>query len=347
MPRGIVLWLTPLVLSMAANNMRLSVIIPVHNAKSALEQCLHALAASSTPADQVIVVDDASSDGSAQVARDFCKVIAFPSHVGAAAARNCGASAADGDVLVFLDADVAVHPDTLARIVEFLAGQPAVAAIFGSYDAQPPVRTLVSLYKNLLHHYIHQHGRREASTFWTGCGAVRAQVFRDFCGFDARQRMLEDIEFGIRLRRAGHRVCLVPDIQVTHLKQWTLGGLLRSDILDRAVPWSRLILRERNVPNDLNLDSRNRLGAAAVWAALLFAAVGFWFPWSLMLALLSVAVLVLAHMELYQFFARQGGFAFALGAICLHALYFLYSSAIFAGMLLFAPGRPSEEPADG
>ena len=44
---------------------------------------------------------------------------------------------------------------------------------FGSYDDTPTDRGFVSRYKNLLHHYVHQTARREASTFWTGLGAVR------------------------------------------------------------------------------------------------------------------------------------------------------------------------------
>ncbi len=321
--------------------MHLSVIIPVHDGGEELAQCLRALAASSRPADEVIVVDDASSDRSGETARELgARVVALAGHPrGPAGARNCGAAAAQGDVILFLDADVAVHPDTLAKITKLLDEEPEVSAVFGSYDAQPPGRTTVSLYKNLLHHYTHQQAQREASTFWAGCGAIRAVAFEEVGGFDERYNRpsIEDIELGVRLRKAGRRIALAPDIQVTHLKRWTFTGLLRSDIRDRAIPWCQLILREHDLPNDLNLDTRSRLSALAVWTALLSLLGGIWFPWVLTLAALSLAALVCLQAGLYRLFVRQGGIAFAPGAIGLHAFYFLYSSLTFvlvAGMTI-------------
>lgn len=310
----------------------LSVIIPVHNGGEAFQQCMAALSASLRAPDEVIVVDDASTDGSGDLARQAgARVIALEGRPrGAAYARNRGAEAAAGDLLVFLDADVVVHPDTLARIEHVLMEHPEVAALFGSYDDCPPSPGLISRYKNLFHHYVHQHGKREACTFWTGCGAIRQDVFFSLQGLDERYRMMEDVEFGARLRRAGHRVWLCPDIQVTHLKRWTFSGLLRSDILDRAVPWTRIILRERHLPADLNVDIRGRLGALMAWGLVGFLGLGFWHSTFWTGALLALAGLIVLNLDLYRFFARHGGIRFAAGAAALHALYLLYSSLTFA-----------------
>ena len=59
-----------------------------------------------------------------------------------------------------------------------LREEPGIAAVFGSYDDEPGAPNLVSQYRNLLHHFVHQTGRTEASTFWTGCGAVRRDALR-------------------------------------------------------------------------------------------------------------------------------------------------------------------------
>jgi hypothetical protein len=209
-----------------------------------------------------------------------------------------------------------------------------VAALFGSYDLHPPARGLVTRYKNLLHHYVHQHSRREASTFWAGCGAIRRHVFAALGGFDESypHPSIEDIELGTRLRRAGHRVWLCPDVQVTHLKHWTFASLLRSDVFDRAIPWTRLIFRLGHLPADLNLDARNRLSALMAWAILVLLILGFWSSWKWMnvLPVVAATTLVGLNVDLYWFFARQGGIRFAVGAISLHFLYLLYSSLIFA-----------------
>jgi GT2 family glycosyltransferase len=312
---------------------KLSVVIPVHNGGDDLRRCLAALATSGRPPDEVVVVDDASSDTSAAVAESFgARVVALPGGPrGPAAARNRGAAQAGGDTLVFVDADVAVHPDTLARIERTLVEQPSLAALFGSYDAHPTARGLVARYKNLLHHYVHQHGRREASTFWAGCGALRRDVFVALGGFDESygRPSIEDIDLGRRLRQAGYRVWLCPEVQVTHLKRWTLTSLLRSDICERAVPWTRLILRQRQLPADLNLDAKSRLSALAVWAVLVCLALGLWSRWLWGGALLAAALVGGLNAGLYRFFARQGGIGFALGAAGLHGLYLLYSSLTF------------------
>ena len=313
--------------------MKLSVIIPVRDGGQDLSDSLQALAASVRPPDELIVVDDGSTDGSADQARRYgARIIPLPGGPhGPAVGRNRGASAAQGDVMVFLDADVAVHPDTLGLIEKHMEEQPAVGALFGSYDDNPPKRGLITRYKNLQHHYVHQHGRREASTFWAGCGAIRRDLFLAMGGFDEgyARPSIEDIELGLRLVREGQHIRLCPDVQVAHLKRWTLTRWLRADIMDRAIPWTRLILSSARMPSDLNLDARSRLSALIAWLLVACAIVGFRFPYAWMGALGSVLLLVLLNADLYRFFARRGGLGFAFGAFGLHTLYYLYSSLVF------------------
>lgn len=315
------------------NAVTLSVIIPVNNGGDEFRLCLAALEASTRCPDEVIVADDASTDGSRHLARQqgvSVLNLGGPSH-GPAFARNRGAEEARGDILVFLDADVAIHADALALMEQYLTQHPDISAVFGSYDAEPRAGSLVSRYKNLLHHYIHQHSRREASTFWGACGAIRREAFAAVGGFDegyARPK-IEDIEFGVRLRRAGHRVWLCPDVQVTHLKRWTFASLLRTDIFDRAIPWTRLILRDTHLSSELNLNVRSRLSAIAAWVGLAFLVLALRWPRAVLGTLLGVAVVALLNADLYRFFRRQGGFWFAAGAAGLHLLYLLYSSLVF------------------
>jgi len=342
--------------------MRLSVVVPVHNGGEDLRRCLHGLAASARPPDEVIVVDDGSTDDSAADAAALgARVVATPAGPrGPAYARNRGAEAANGDVLVFIDADVVVHADTLARIEAVLLGEPEVAALFGSYDDDPPARSAASLYKNLLHHHVHQHGEREAGTFWAGCGAVRRAVFLAAGGFDESysRPSIEDIELGVRLRQAGHRIRLCPEVQATHLKRWTLASLWRTDIFARAVPWTRLILRQGRLSSDLNLDWRGRLSAVAAWAlfgcTLLLVGLGLvgavpLVVWPGLGVLLLTASLAALNADLYGFFFRRGGARFALLAAALHSAYLLYSSLVFVCLLvshrlherLRRPGEPT------
>lgn len=319
--------------------MKLSVIVPVHDGGEDFRQCLAALAESTRAPDELVVVDDASSDDSGAIARTSnARVIALPPPArGPAFARNRGAEAATGGALVFFDADVAVHPDTLGRIENYLNDQPDIVAFFGSYDDTPPARGIVTLYKNLLHHYVHQHSAREAATFWAGCGAIRRTIFEQLNGFDEGYRTpsIEDIELGMRLNREGQRIWLCEDVQVTHLKKWTLRSLLRADILSRAVPWSRLIARTRQVPVELNLNWTSRASAALAWIALAALGATWVWPQCIWLALAAGLLVAILNRDLYYFFARRGGFWFTICAMSLHMLYFLYSSFVFACLLLW------------
>lgn len=319
----------------------LSVIVPVHNGGATLRTCLQALAASGRTPEEIIVADDASTDDTAQIAREAgAKVVVLEAASdgggpqGPAAARNRAAVTASGDILVFIDADVAVHPDTLGRFEEAFRQDPDLVAAFGSYDTNPPAPEAPSRYKNLLHHYVHHKGgRREAGTFWAGCGAVRRQAFEAVGGFDARayaRPCIEDIELGIRLRDDGRRILLDPAIQGTHLKRWTLSGLVRTDILARAIPWTRL-LAERGgpPPRDLNLDARSRLSAAAVLLGALWLLAGIVFPVAWIGVPLALLAMTALNADLFRFFHRHGGTSFLLATVALHALYLLYSSVTF------------------
>jgi len=211
--------------------MRLSVVVPVYNDKDRLRQCLQALLKSSRRPDEIIVVDDASTDGSGDVAREFgviLKTIPGQSQ-GAASARNAGARLATGDVLISFDADVVVGESTVQQLESYLRSNPDVTGVFGSYDDRPAAKNIVSLYKNLLNHHVHQHAARESCTFWTACGAIRMNAFWELGGFEPGRLKIEDIEFGMRLRKNGYKIVACPEIQVKHLKAWTLKSLIKSD----------------------------------------------------------------------------------------------------------------------
>ena len=220
-----------------------SVIVPAHNSHRYLGSCLDALNSSSIPPLEIIVVDDASTDGSAHIGcLKGATVLRLNIRSGPAAARNVGAWCAVGTILFFVDSDVVVRADTIERVVERFNTEPKTAAVFGSYDDKPAAKNFVSQYKNLFHHFIHQHSSSEASTFWAGCGAIQRDVFEEIGGFDHEKYphpSIEDVELGYRLNRKGHRIVLDKQLQVTHLKRWTLTSLLRSDIFGRAVPWSK------------------------------------------------------------------------------------------------------------
>jgi len=251
----------------------ISVIIPVKNGERELERCLAALGQSRYTDYECIVVNDGSTDGSAAAAaRRGCRVI-HCSGRGPGAARNLGAQEARGDILFFIDADVCVHPDSLSRVAEDFE-DPTTDAIIGSYDDDPDSPDFLSQYRNLMHCFVHQSGKQEASTFWGGCGAIRREVFRQYSGFNEGygRPSIEDIELGYRLTAAGRKILLDKNLHVKHLKAWSFWRLVKTDIFDRGIPWTELILRDSNMPNDLNVQISQRISVALVY--LMLGAVG-------------------------------------------------------------------------
>lgn len=273
----------------AAAPIAISVIVPVRNDPGNLDLCLQALATSTHPDYEVIVVDDASIDDTAAVAqRHGVQLLRQEQRGGPAAARNWAAETARHPYLFFVDADVCVQPTTLEKIADEFHRDPSLAAVFGSYDAFPGAPNVLSQYRNLLHHFVHQGGNEEAFSFWSGCGAIRKAVFLDQGGFDVGydNASVEDIELGSRLSEAGHRIALVKSIQVKHMKRWTLVQMIRTDIQKRAIPWTMLLLRQGKIPNDLNLRHSQRLSALCAGALVATLAIGSWFHPSMLLLLL-------------------------------------------------------------
>ena len=309
----------------------LSVVVPVYNGGLDFERCLRRLRDSRGTDFELIVVDDGSTDGSAAVAAWFgARVLTNPAPEGPASARNTGATAAAADLVFFLDADVAVHPDTLARAVARFEADPGLTALLGSYDDEPAAPGVVSRFRNLLHHFIHQQGEfvagvRPARTFWTGCGAMRRRAFLDAGGFDPRlyaRPAIEDIELGYRLTRAGHRIVLARDVLGTHLKRWTLASIVKTDIFQRGVPWMLLMKRQRVTETDLNVRPAQKVCVAAAGLAGVALPAALWQPPLLAVVLACLLTVLALNGTFYRFLARKRGVAFAAASVPLHLLYY-------------------------
>ena len=310
----------------------ISVIIPVHNGGTKFRMCLQSLANSVLAPEEVIVVSDGDSDGSWRVAEEFgARVLRIPTRQGPAHARNLGAHTAKSDILFFFDADVTIPKDAISRILDTFQRSPDVAALFGSYDDEPFESNFLSQHKNLFHHYTHQTAKEEASTFWSGCGAIRREVFLAVGGFDDGYHgpTIEDIDFGYRLKKAGYRIQLVKELQVKHLKHWGFWTLLKADFLYRALPWTNLILNEGRFIDDLNVNLSGRLSVICAFLLLPTLAGAWWIPWLLIPAALCMMGLLLINRDLYRFFLKKRGRVFAAKAIFWHWAYYFYSGLAF------------------
>jgi len=329
----------------------IAVIIPVYNAGDDLVSCLTSLFDAGQAPSDIVLVDDDSTDGAAQSAAErhgtrYVRLTSGPH--GPAFARNRGTREfTASDAYLFVDSDVSLQADALQRFRKIVATRKDIAAVFGSYDDRPTDAGWISQYKNLLHHYMHQTSRPDVTTFWSGCGLVRRAAFRGVGGFDEdfATASIEDIDLGTRLREAGHVIRLQKDILCRHHKCWTLKGWLKTDIMARALPWSRLIAeRGEGIPDVLNLGWRERLSALVALgfhAGILFLAALTVFGaasvaiWALVAVIVGCIVMfALLQRHLLALFRRRQGTPFMLVAALLHSIYYVYSSLVFVGVRL-------------
>jgi hypothetical protein len=284
----------------------LAVVVPATDDPPTLDRCLAAIKTGDRIPDELAVQRE-------------------PLGAGPAAARNSGSEGTSAEVLVFVDSDVEVDAQALARIERHFRDDPGLAAVFGAYDDDPPDLGLASRYRNLLHHHVHSGAAGAAETFWAGLGAVRRDVFAAAGGFDADRYprpSVEDIELGMRLRRQGARILLDPQVRGRHLKRWTVASMVETDFGRRGVPWMRLLLREGSGSTALNLGWRRRLSVAASVA--LLGSLLARRPRAAAVALLANVAL---DRDLYALLARRGGPRLLGAGVGLHQLHQLCAAA--------------------
>lgn len=294
------------------NEPTVSVIVPVYNGASTLPAALRALQGQTRPPDEVIVVDDGSTDGSADVARRFglaqpppsrsaqgvetggagevpcperaeggrdgvlnLRVIS-QSNAGPAAARNRGAAAARGDILLFTDADCAPARDWVERMASPF-NEPEVAGAKGVYRTRQ--RELVARFVQAEYEDRYDRMRPLGTIDFvdTYSAAYRRDVFLACGGFDTSfpTASVEDQEFSFRLAEAGHRLVFVPHARVCHLHDRTLSEYARRKFWIGY--WKVRVMREH--PGKLVRDSHTpqvlKLQIALAGIGAVFIVAGF------------------------------------------------------------------------
>ena len=243
--------------------MRIAAVVPAHNGRRWLDGCLGALVAQERPFDAIVVVDDASTDGTPEaLARDWpdVRVVVLGRNRGFAAAANAGVAAAEGcDAVALVNTDVELAPDWLARTAGALtANDDAAAVACKMVSLRDP--TLLDDCGDVLRRdgVCEQRGRgRRDDGRWDAAGEVfsacagaalyRREPFLALGGFDERLgAYLEDVDYGLRARLAGWRCRYEPAVarhwgagSAEHLARPVATLVARNTLLicARAFPW--------------------------------------------------------------------------------------------------------------
>ena len=310
-----------------------AVIIPAYNASATLPACLQAIGKMTWTPDEVILFSDGATDDTDDIARragvSIIRNDGPPK--GPAYGRNAAAQAAKSDLLLFVDADVVISPTALELLVDDMLQHGAKAA-FGSYDDAPDSQRVTSLYANLRHHFVHQHSLREAKTFWSGLVVFDRGVFLAAGGFDAAlfaYPSIEDIELGMRVVAAGHKIRLVPEALAKHWKDWSLWRVWHTDVVRRAYPWACLLAEGRPTAGDLNISNTERFKAVVAGIIPLCLLLAIAIPKLLIGAGIAALLYIWLNREFFGFLKRRLSFRRLLAAMAMHWCYHIYSTATF------------------
>jgi GT2 family glycosyltransferase len=210
----------------------ISIIIPNYNSSATIERCLTAALSSEYEQFEVIVVDDCSSDNSIELIKKYpCKLIQLHEHHGVSKARNIGARNSNGDILFFTDADCCLAPDAL-YLVNKTMHEKDICVVGGTYTRIPYDKDFFSIFQSIFISYF-ETKHKEPDYIATHAMAIDAKVFRELGGFVENSFIgvcasIEDVEFCHRLRRAGYKLYMNPDILVQHIFNFSLVSSLRN-----------------------------------------------------------------------------------------------------------------------
>jgi len=311
----------------------ISIIIPNYNGSRTIGKCLESIFAFKDDDQEVIVVDDCSEDSSLDIIRKYpCRLIQLEKHAGASAARNAGAFNSKGEVLFFIDADCLLKENTLSIIQNHLSAQPPGVVIGGTYTPVPQDPGFFNQFQSAFINYFETKNSGNPDYLATHALVINAETFRKFGGFKENfLPILEDIEFCHRLRRAGYRLVMDPDLQVRHIFNHSCMRSIQNAV-KKTRYWIVYSLVNRDLFADSGTASREIKLSGVVWLATVVLAFlslmsgkrEFLMP----LPLLWVSG-VLVNRHLFEAFYKAGGAFFALMAGMYYVI--VYPAAIWMG----------------
>lgn len=248
---------------------QVAVVIPVWNGEAVIGRCLEALSRQTIPRDayQIIVVDNGSSDSTAEIARGFAGVeVIAETRPGSYVARNLGIGRVDAPITAFTDADCTPAPDWLEQVLRAAAAHPGFGVLAGKielFDEIAQEREVFGDYERLFS-FPQAHAARGncATANW----ASETAVLKELGGFDAALKSGGDRQMALRIREAGYPLVYVPEMVVRHPVRANRAELVRKRQRLSGGRWDRTAKRPRlaHVLGVTAVDTVRRLRRAAV-----------------------------------------------------------------------------------
>lgn len=206
-----------------------SIVIPAYNAEKHLQACLDALLQQTIHPEEIIVVDDGSTDSTRTIAESFSLVtLLTQKNQGPAKARNAGAKKARGDVVLFIDSDCIAEKNWLEEMLKPFEDENVVG-VQGAYKTKQ--KSLSARFDQLDIEYRYERMKKKDTIDWIGTysAAYKRKVFMDAKGFDETfpKASGEDSELSYRLAEQGMVLKFAPNAIVYHTHPNSLLHYLR------------------------------------------------------------------------------------------------------------------------
>jgi len=332
----------------------LSIVIPAYNASETLERLLASLAKSSFKHFEVVVGDDASNQqltvNRLQNSRKITyklRVVRLARNRGPAAARNAASKKAKGEILVFLDSDVTVYSDTLAKIAVKFKKDHDLTAVTGVWDKHQKTKAFFPQFK-ALRDWSYWTNERDRDGYYylfsTRIAAIRREVFLRLGGFNEAFRQMEDVEFTYRIAKR-YAIIFAPDVRVHH--EFEGFSRIAQKYFWRSFYWTKLYKERRKFDPVATTVWESMAGVSAVGAiSVIGAAIILFFimpiPQIKSAAFILALVLLIIHIFLLRKFLRfvlaEKGFGFMMKALGVGLVLYCI---ILAGALYYSIRTPA------
>ncbi len=305
----------------------LSIIIPAYNSWDRVISLLDSLRASSFKNFEVIVGDDASHTEkpkallriiATNVGISPVQMVRIPINKGPAAARNAAAKKAKGRVLVFLDSDVTVYPDTLSKIAEKFSQDEDLTALTGVWDKHQKTSNFFPQFK-ALRDWSYWINERDSDGYYylfsTRIAAIKRDVFVRLGGFNEVFRQMEDVEITYRIAKR-YAIIFAPDVRVHHEFEGFIA--VARKYFWRSFYWTRLYKERRKfdpVATTMWESMAGVTGAGVVGLGILcLSRLSYLSVLSYLFGLTLIAHLFLVR-KFLKFVFKEKGFAFMLKSL--------------------------------
>ena len=306
--------------------MDVSVVIPNYNYAKTLGACIEAVLAQPHAPAEIVVVDDGSTDGSVEIARSYPCTVVRTANRGVSAARNLGVARSGGDVVFFVDSDIALRPDAIEQAVRMLADDPGLAFVCGVYDEEPLVDDgVIERYKVLHGHFWRVRSAGPVHAAFFSLGAIRRSVFEAVGPLDETLRATEDVEYGARTAQVA-RLELSPAVVGRHDDDDRLPVLLRKQF-QRSMPLVSLFAESGRGRPRLGETAYRPVAAAGVTVAVVCLPLAWWSVSLGAAGAAGLAAFAVVERRLFGFAYRRRGARFLPVFVGLHALMSLTTAA--------------------